>query len=291
MGPTDGKLYVIDTTTGNATLIGDTRLLFSSIAFAPDGTLYMSAATYDLHAGPAPPFYWLTLDPSNAKILTSTNPPVFFHSLAVRPDGVIFGGTADQQGVYTINPATGVGTQIGMTSEKDLIGDLAFRPVALFVKAIEYYHQAFDHYFITASADEISKLDAGVFVGWQRTNEAFNVYPSAGAGLVPVCRFFTTAFGAKSSHFYAPRGLGCEGTLMNPDWQFEGDVDVFHTRLPDANGVCPTGTSAVFRLYNDGHGGAPNHRFTTSQAIRAQMIAAGYIAEGSGIGVGMCSPN
>src|SRR5437660_12727213 len=79
--------------------------------------------------------------------------------------------------------------------------------------AVEYYHAAFGHYFITAIADEISKLDAGVFVGWARTGQSFNVYTIAGAGLVPVCRFFTTAFPPTSSHFYAPRGLGCEGTL------------------------------------------------------------------------------
>jgi len=154
--------------------------------------------------------------------------------------------------------------------------------------AVEYYHAAFGHYFITAIADEISKLDAGVFQGWTRTNQSFNVYTSSGAGLVPVCRFFTTAFPPTSSHFYAPRGLGCEGTLTNQDWQLEGDV--FFTPLPDTNGVCPAGTVPVFRLYNNGQGGAPNHRFTTSQAIRAQMLSMGYIAEGSGIGIGMCSP-
>jgi hypothetical protein len=128
--PTDGKLYIIDTTTGAAALVGDTGLFFASIAFAPDGTLYMSAATYDEQAGPVAPFTWLTLDPANAKILTSVVTSTFYHSLTVRPDGVIFGGTADAQGVYTINPATGAGTLIGMTSQKDLVGDLAFRPVA-----------------------------------------------------------------------------------------------------------------------------------------------------------------
>ena len=128
--PTDGKLYIIDTATGAATLVGDTGLFFASIAFAPDGTLYMSAATYDEQFGPVAPFTWLTLDPSDAKILTRLVTSTFYHSLAVRPDGAIFGGTADQQGVYTINPATGAGILIGMTSQKDLVGDLAFRTVA-----------------------------------------------------------------------------------------------------------------------------------------------------------------
>jgi hypothetical protein len=154
--------------------------------------------------------------------------------------------------------------------------------------AIEYFHTGFGHHFMTALPDEITKLDAGFFSGWVRTGQGFPVYSERGAGLVPVCRFFTTAFPPTSSHFYAPRGLGCEGALANADWQFEGEV--FYSSLPDANGTCAAGAAPIFRLYNNGQGGAPNHRFTTNPAIRAQMLAAGYIAEGSGVGVGMCSP-
>jgi len=54
---------------------------------------------------------------------------------------------------------------------------------------------------------------------------------------------------------------------------------------------CPPSTVAVYRLYNDGQGAAPNHRYTTEPAIRTQMIAAGWIPEGYGpLGVIMCSP-
>jgi hypothetical protein len=155
--------------------------------------------------------------------------------------------------------------------------------------AIEYYHAQFEHYFITSIATEIGKLDSGEIPGWERTGEAFNVYTVAAAGRVAVCRFFSTAFGAKSSHFYAPRGLGCEPVLQNRDWLFEDDV--FFTLLPDpVSGDCPAGNVPVYRLFNNGHGGAPNHRFTTSDAIRLNMIGDGFIGEGYGIGVGMCSP-
>ena len=153
---------------------------------------------------------------------------------------------------------------------------------------VEYYNAAFGHHFVTLLLNEIIALDTGMFVGWARTGEQFNVYENADAGLAAVCRFFTIAFSPKSSHFYAPRGFGCEGTLQNSDWEFEGDV--FYTPLPDANGQCPAGHLPVFRLYNNGRGGAPNHRFTTSPAIRTQMVASGYVGEGAGIGVGMCSP-
>ena len=47
----------------------------------------------------------------------------------------------------------------------------------------------------------------------------------------------------------------------------------------------------VYRMYNNGQGGAPNHRYTTDLAVRAQMLVQGWIAEGYGkIGVIMCSP-
>jgi hypothetical protein len=65
---------------------------------------------------------------------------------------------------------------------------------------------------------------------------------------------------------------------------------VFHVALPDAAGSCPAGTQAVFRLYNNGASGAPNHRFTTDGALRMLMIAAGWSPEGTGAGVTMCAP-
>lgn len=73
---------------------------------------------------------------------------------------------------------------------------------------------------------------------------------------------------------------------MLDKWAYEGDV--FHVPLPDATGNCPAATVPVYRLYNNGRGGAPNHRFTTSDATRLEMLAQGFVAEG--VGVGFCSP-
>ena len=156
------------------------------------------------------------------------------------------------------------------------------------VRAVEYYNASYGFYFVTSLPLEIADLDSGKTPGWLRTGQSFDVYASAGSGLVAVCRFYGV-FGVKSSHFYAPRGLGCEALLpTNPVWQYEGDV--FYTFLPNDSGACPPGNVPVYRLYNNGQGGAPNHRFTTSAAIQAQMLAEGWIAEGAGVGVGWCSP-
>jgi hypothetical protein len=157
------------------------------------------------------------------------------------------------------------------------------------IRVIEYYHAAFDHYFVTGIADEIAKLDNGTFAGWARTGQQFLAYPTGTVATVPTCRFFSTAFGAKSSHFYTPNAAECTVVKANASWQFEAEV--FGVALPSAAGACGTGTKPLYRLYNNGKGGAPNHRYATDLAIRSSMLAKGWIPEGSGnLGVIACVP-
>ena len=159
------------------------------------------------------------------------------------------------------------------------------------VQAVEYYYAPWDHYFVTAIQAEISALDSGIFGAWVRTGLGFNVYPTAGppAGSVPVCRFFSTIFDPKSSHFYSAIATECNALMTTVGWQFEAYV--FNVLSPSvSDGSCPVGTLPVYRLYNNGQGGAPNHRFTTDPTVRQQMLARGYVPEGYGIGVSMCAP-
>ncbi|MFO1305208.1 MAG: hypothetical protein U1F54_15870 [Burkholderiales bacterium] len=156
--------------------------------------------------------------------------------------------------------------------------------------AVEYFHPAFDHYFTTSSVDEITKLDAGVFAGWARTGQSFNVYPTGAAGRVSVCRFFSVSFDPRSSHFYTPLANECATVKQNPAWRFEGEV--FSVLLPDSGGGCPAGTGPLYRVYNNGQGGAPNHRYTTSLTTRSAMLGQGWISEGFGLaGVIACVPS
>ena len=99
---------------------------------------------------------------------------------------------------------------------------------------------------------------------------------------MPVCRFFSTAFGLKSSHFYTPFAPECAIVKQNPNWQFEAAV--FAVVLPDADGNCPSGTAPLYRLYNNGMGGAPNHRYTTDPSVFNTMRALGWMPEGAGVG-------
>lgn len=154
---------------------------------------------------------------------------------------------------------------------------------------VEYAHAAWDHYFVTVLTGEIAKLDDGTFAGWRRTGLAFKVYPNGLPGTVSMCRFFSTTFAPRSSHFYTPDAAECAKVRNNPDWSFEGDV--FGVVLPSAAGLCPTGLLPLYRLYNNGRGGAPNHRYTLDTGVRAIMVAFGWIPEGAGpLGVSACTP-
>ena len=61
--------------------------------------------------------------------------------------------------------------------------------------------------------------------------------------------------------------------------------------LPTAGGDCPAGTLALYRLYNNGRNGAPNHRYTKRLDLRSEMLGQGFVAEGFGdLGVAGCVP-
>ena len=143
-------------------------------------------------------------------------------------------------------------------------------------QAVEYLHAGFGHYFVTAQGDEIAGLDAGVFAGWARTGQAWKIY-NYGPDVHDLCRFFTVFFAPKSSHFYTAVATECDWVKGNPVWSYEkvaGKVG-----LPDAGGQCAAGQVPLYRVYNEGMTGAPNHRYSTSLAIRAEMIAQGYVPE------------
>jgi hypothetical protein len=57
--------------------------------------------------------------------------------------------------------------------------------------------------------------------------------------------------------------------------------EVFEMDLPDAiSGACPAGGVPIYRVWNNR--ADSNHRYTTSRAIRDEMVAKGYVAEGYG---------
>lgn len=154
--------------------------------------------------------------------------------------------------------------------------------------AVEYFHADFGHYFVTASPVEITALDAGQFEGWTRTGQLFDVWTANASGLATMCRFFSAAFAPRSSHFYTPDSAECNEVRDNTVWQYEGVAG--YSASPTATGTCLIGIP-LYRLYNNGMSGAPNHRYTTSVAMRSAMLTQGWTPEGLGpLGVIACVP-
>ena len=158
-------------------------------------------------------------------------------------------------------------------------------PVATVVPVIEYFNAGFGHYFMSADADEIAGLDAGAFGGaFARTGRQFNGWNLPTTATLPVCRFFTVTFAPKSSHFYTADPVECEGVKLNVDWQYEKIA--FHVAVPEG-GVCAPGTVPIYRMFNNGQTGAPNHRFTTDLALyQAFTTTQNWSAEG----IAFCAP-
>ena len=157
------------------------------------------------------------------------------------------------------------------------------------VPVVEYYWAARDHYFITANPLEIAALDAAPAGGWARTGESFGAYAQPSGSSSRVCRFYIPPIYG-DSHFFSGSPEECSGVQVKFPALIEETTNAFYIGLPNfTTGACPTGTIPVYRLYNNR--ADTNHRYTTSLAIRSQMLAKGYVPEGYGLtGAAMCAP-
>ncbi|MCC7326704.1 MAG: choice-of-anchor L domain-containing protein [Burkholderiales bacterium] len=235
-------------------------------------------------------------------INAGVNPSLYIDNETGLRDTELDGMTVPLECVAAVTPGVPSRVRIAIADTSDAVWDAAVflaaggvrspggGPPTLsnLVKVIEYRHAEFDHYFMTAIPDEIAKLDSGFFAGWTRTGQAFNVFVSGTPDTFEVCRFFSTAFGLRSSHFYTPFAPECASLKEGSTWQFEGSV--FNVKVPTDTGTCAADTRPLYRLYNNGMGGAPNHRYTTDYETFVIMQLLGWIPEGAGEGVIACVP-
>jgi hypothetical protein len=157
------------------------------------------------------------------------------------------------------------------------------------VEVIEYRNVNLGHYFMTSDVAEVNALDSGQMPGWTRTGQKFDAYPGAHTGASPVCRYYIPpALG--DSHFYSASAAECALAHSKfPLFQEESKA-VFYIRLPDtALGTCAAGDTPVYRVWNNR--ADSSHRYPVDRALRDQMVAQGFIAEGYGPSqVIMCAP-
>ncbi len=187
-------------------------------------------------------------------------------------------------GPYDVSVTNANGTSNSMIF---LVGPAATQPAT--VPVVEFYNANLGHYFVSSLDADINALDSGQYSGWSRTGYTFNAFAGNVAGANPVCRYYIPpALG--DSHFFSASPAECNAVgAMFPSFELES-ASAFYIDLPDEfTGACPAGTVPVYRLWNQRVDS--NHRYTTDSAIKAQMLAKGYVAEGYGPNaVAMCAP-
>lgn len=155
---------------------------------------------------------------------------------------------------------------------------------------VEFHNQHLDHYFMTANAAEIAKVESGAAgPGWRRTGYTFKGWGPATPApprASPVCRFYGTPGLGPNSHFYTASAGECAWLrAADPGWA-QDRVAAFQVLEPK-DGACGPGFDPVYRVYNDDfiHNNS-NHRYTTSLSVHEAMTATGWKDEG----VVMCVP-
>lgn len=218
------------------------------------------------------------------------------NTLVFLPTGVSYDKpAADTTYTITVGGMTGANVPATVTYSVTIIDpDTTPTPPAT-VDVIEYYNQVLDHYFITWIAAEIANLDAGrTPTRWTRTGSTFKAYTTpqtsavvAKIGTSDICRYYIPP-GLGDSHFFGRGAAECNATgAAHPTFVLE-DPQFMFMYLPVA-GVCPPGTIPVYRVFSNR--ADANHRYMVDRAIRDQMVARGWLAEGDGADlVVMCAP-
>ena len=140
----------------------------------------------------------------------------------------------------------------------------------------EYYNVDIRHYFRTGARSDSAFILAGnAGKGWRDTYDYFLAWRDASSGAQAVCRFYAKG---PNSHFFTADAKECEDVKGYPGWVYEGIA--YYVKVPK-NGVCPSDSVPVHRLYNNRFVfNDSNHRFTTDMEVVTRMTQAGWIYEG-----------
>ena len=146
---------------------------------------------------------------------------------------------------------------------------------------VEFFNAPANKYFISANPADWALLDQYASIGWKRTGVTFSAYTQGqDASAQPVCRFFAPAV---ASHFFSVNKSDCDTLAVTPGFVNEGTA--WYALAPVA-GACASGTTSLYRTFNNGSNGPANHRYFTDFSFYQSYASKGYALEG----LSMCLP-
>ncbi|MBL8311421.1 MAG: DUF1800 domain-containing protein [Burkholderiales bacterium] len=152
---------------------------------------------------------------------------------------------------------------------------------------VEYFNSTSNKYFISANPADWALLDQYASIGWKRTGVTFSAYTQGQDGAAkPVYRFFAPAVG---SHFFTLSEADRVLLSNTAGFNYEGVAwyaqDQLQTLVATIN-PCATGTTALYRAFNNGSSAPANHRYFEDYGFYQSYADKGYALEG----VAMCLP-
>ena len=152
---------------------------------------------------------------------------------------------------------------------------------------VEFFNSTSSKYFISANPADWALLDQYASIGWKRTGVTFSAFTQGqDASAKPVYRFYAPAVG---SHFFTISESDRALLANTPGFVAEGVAwyayDQLQTLVATIN-PCASGTTALYRTFNNGSNGPANHRYFQDYGFYQSYAAKGYALEG----VAMCLP-
>jgi uncharacterized protein (DUF1800 family) len=149
--------------------------------------------------------------------------------------------------------------------------------------AVEYYHAASNHYFLTSNPGEVAFMDTSP--NWRRTGASFKAWPTfsdAPAGAIAACVYNAPVIGA-DVRFYSVDAGECS-FLSTFDLTTYGGVQFF--AMPAVNGACAADLQPIRRgFFNNGQGSI-NFRYSTTLSAAQDSLDRGWTDNG----VTLCVP-
>ncbi len=147
---------------------------------------------------------------------------------------------------------------------------------------VEFINAPLNKYYITAIPSEWSLLDGAANIGWKRTGVTYSAYAAGqDSSALPVCRYFSPSV---ASHFFSVNKSECDLLASRPDL-FVNEGVAWYAMAP-TSGTCASGTTSLFRTFNNGGNGPANHRYFADYTFYQTYAAKGYALEG----LAMCLP-